>query len=138
MYFCTICHQVNMPYPAQVLSWWDSLWVKYASPLFHASQSGWHPRLKRKQTLVDKTNINEITGRKFHDYKVHDQVSILHQTYHCGKLEPTKLPKGPWKIAQVHIHRTVLINCRNYIESMKNRYSRPFFLYSHNLQLSSS
>ena len=92
-----------------------------------STQINWDEILRRKQSLIDETNIEENNGRRFHDYKINDQVLILNKNFHRGKLEPTTLPKGPWKIVQVHTNGTVSIQCRNYVERMDIRRIHPFF-----------
>ena len=76
----------------------------------------WDDFLSQKQCLVDKANkCQENSGRRFHDYQVNDEVLILNQSYHRGKLEPTTLPEGPWNIIQIRTNGTVSIQCRKYI-----------------------
>ena len=92
-----------------------------------SAQVKWNNILNKKQELVEKANVKENSGRRFHDYQINDQVHIPNRTYIRGKLEPTTLPEGPWKIVQVHINGTVSIQRRKYIERMNIRRTRPFF-----------
>ena len=90
-------------------------------------QINWDDILRRKQGIVDKANIKENKGRRFHNYKVNDLILILNKNFHRGRLEPTTLPKGPWRITQVHIIGSVSILRRNYIERMNIRRICPSF-----------
>ena len=59
------------------------------------------------------------------DYKVGDLVLILNTANFKGKLEPSTLPDGPWKIVQVHTNGTVSILRNHYVERMNIRRLRP-------------
>ena len=65
--------------------------------------------------------------RQTHDYKVNDLILILDKAPHRGKLSPSALPEGLWKIHQVHHNGTVTILRNNYLERMNIHRVCPHF-----------
>ena len=69
-----------------------------------STQVKWGDILRQKHMSIDKANVCENTGRRFHDYLVSDQLLSLNKVYHIGKIEPTTLPEGPWGKLYKHTH----------------------------------
>ena len=86
-----------------------------------AKQVDWKQLMDHKQEMVDDANIKENSKSKFFDYKNNDQVLILNKQITKGKLEPTTLPEGQWRIKQVHTNGTVSILRNKYIERINIR-----------------
>ncbi len=85
----------------------------------------WDDIINHRQTLIDKSNLRENMQRQTFDYQVNDLVLILDKTPHRGKLAPSVLPEGPWRIQQVHSNGTITILRNNYLERMNVRC--PYF-----------
>ena len=86
-----------------------------------SKQINWKQNLNRKLDLVDKTNFKENAKRKYYDYKEGDLILILNKQHQKGKLDPTTLSEGPWKITQVHTNGTVSILRNKYMECLNIR-----------------
>ena len=92
-----------------------------------SKQIDWQQIMNRKQKIIDVANIKENAKRKYFDYKVGDLILILNKQGNRGKLEPSTLPEGPWKIVQIHTNGTVSILRNKYVERLNIRRIRPFF-----------
>ena len=79
-----------------------------------SSQINWDDMLYNKQRTIDLYNLKENSKRRDFDYKPGNKILILNKTIFHGKLEPSPLPEGPWKIKQVHYNGTVSIQRHNY------------------------
>ena len=91
-----------------------------------SKQVDWKQLLNQKQDTVDQSNIKENSKRRFFDYKEGDLAFIFNKQTK-GKLEPTTLNEGPWKITQIHTNGTVSILRNKHIERINIRRIRPFF-----------
>ena len=83
-----------------------------------SSQVDWNQLLKHRQGLINQSNMRENMRRQTHDYAVNDLVLILNKETPRGKLSPSALPEGLWRIQQVHTHGTVTIVRNSYMERM--------------------
>jgi len=83
--------------------------------------------MTKKQQVINTHNIKENSRRRYFDYKVGDKILILNKSTFRGKLEPSTLPEGPWKILQVHTNGTVSILRNSYVERLNIRRIRPYF-----------
>ena len=92
-----------------------------------SSQVDWNQLLKHRQGLINQSNMKENMRRQTHDYAVNDLVLILNKEVPRGKLSPSTLPEGPWRIQQVYTNGTVTIIRNSYMERMNIRHLRPYF-----------
>ena len=92
-----------------------------------ASPVDWNKLINHCQELINKSNMRENMHHQIHDYKINDLVIILDKANQRGKLAPSVLPEGPWKIQQVHTNGAVTILGNNYLERMNIRRICPFF-----------
>ena len=92
-----------------------------------SKQINWDELMTKKQQVINTQNIKENSRRRYFDYKVGDRILILNKSTFRGKLEPSTLPEGPWKILQVHTNGTVSILRNSYVERLNIRRIRPYF-----------
>ena len=81
-----------------------------------AKQIDWKQISNHKQEIIEKTNIKETSKIKYFDYKENDIILFLNKQGPKGKLKPSTLPEGQWKITQVHTNGTISTLRKNYVE----------------------
>ena len=85
----------------------------------------WRVISARKQTQVDRDNLQGNARRVNYDYAVDDRVFVKNKGVQ-RKLDPIK--QGPYTITEVHTNGTVWIQeRRNFTERINIRRLEPFF-----------
>jgi transposase InsO family protein len=78
---------------------------------------------QQRQALVDQTLLDANKKRRFHDYRVGDEILTL--TYQPNKMEPRA--RGPYQIVQVHTNGTVTYQRDEHVQHrISIRFIKPF------------